>query len=150
MAWAIEDSLDIAESRLAEIAANFPVKGVGTLIRLIALPLGRRYCPPSDRTGARVARLLIEQQKKKVMVVSCDVYRPAAIEQLRALGKQLDVTVYDETGEALVDIQEFVMRRVEDRAVMSAMASAATAVKADSVKVYSLPSSVCPGPLMLA
>ncbi|MGD8746737.1 MAG: acyl-CoA dehydrogenase [Gammaproteobacteria bacterium] len=60
VAWAIEDSLDIAESRLAEIAANFPVKGVGTLIRLIALPLGRRYCPPSDRTGARVARLLIE------------------------------------------------------------------------------------------
>lgn len=38
-----------------------------------------------------------------------------------------DVTVYDEKGEALVDIQEFVMRRVEDRAVMSEIASASSA-----------------------
>ncbi len=38
-----------------------------------------------------------------------------------------DVTVYDAAGRALVDIQEFVMRRVEDRAVMNEIASAATA-----------------------
>ena len=35
-------------------------------------------------TTAKLARLLIEQEKKKVMVVSCDVYRPAAIDQLHA------------------------------------------------------------------
>ena len=34
-------------------------------------------------TTAKLARLLIEQHKKRVMVVSCDVYRPAAIEQAR-------------------------------------------------------------------
>jgi signal recognition particle subunit SRP54 len=40
-------------------------------------------------TTAKLARMLIEQQKKKVMVVSCDVYRPAAIEQLSTLAGQV-------------------------------------------------------------
>jgi signal recognition particle subunit SRP54 len=42
-------------------------------------------------TVAKLARLLKERKKKKVMVVSCDVYRPAAIEQLRTLAEQVDV-----------------------------------------------------------
>jgi signal recognition particle subunit SRP54 len=40
-------------------------------------------------TTAKLARLLIEQEKKRVMVVSCDVYRPAAIEQLETLADQV-------------------------------------------------------------
>ena len=40
-------------------------------------------------TTAKLARLLIEQEKKKVMVVSCDVYRPAAIDQLQTLAGQV-------------------------------------------------------------
>jgi signal recognition particle subunit SRP54 len=40
-------------------------------------------------TTAKLARLLIEREKKRVMVVSCDVYRPAAIEQLRTLADQV-------------------------------------------------------------
>jgi signal recognition particle subunit SRP54 len=40
-------------------------------------------------TTAKLARLLIEQEKKRVMVVSCDVYRPAAIEQLKTLAGQV-------------------------------------------------------------
>jgi len=39
-------------------------------------------------TAAKVARLLVGQ-KKKVMLVSCDVYRPAAIEQLQAVAAQV-------------------------------------------------------------
>ena len=42
-------------------------------------------------TTAKLARHLKEQSKKKVMVVSCDVYRPAAIEQLETLAAQVDV-----------------------------------------------------------
>lgn len=34
----------------------------------------------------------------KVMLVACDVYRPAAIEQLKVLGSQIEVTVYSEDG----------------------------------------------------
>ena len=40
-------------------------------------------------TTAKLARLLIEREKKRVMVVSCDVYRPAAIEQLKTLAAQV-------------------------------------------------------------
>ena len=38
---------------------------------------------------AKLARWLKERQKKKVMVVSCDVYRPAAIAQLRKLAGEV-------------------------------------------------------------
>lgn len=42
-------------------------------------------------TTAKLAKHLKEQSKKKVMVVSCDVYRPAAIDQLETLAAQVDV-----------------------------------------------------------
>ena len=42
----------------------------------------------------KLARLLREREKKKVAVVSCDVYRPAAIQQLETLAGQVDVTFY--------------------------------------------------------
>ena len=38
---------------------------------------------------AKLARWLKERQRKKVMVASCDVYRPAAIEQLRKLASEV-------------------------------------------------------------
>lgn len=45
-------------------------------------------------TVAKLARLLKESQKKSVMVVSADVYRPAAIEQLRTLAAEVDVKFF--------------------------------------------------------
>ncbi len=39
-------------------------------------------------TCGKLAKLLKEQSRKKVLLVSCDVYRPAAIEQLRLLAAQ--------------------------------------------------------------
>jgi signal recognition particle subunit SRP54 len=39
-------------------------------------------------TTAKLARLLIEKRRKKVLTVSADVYRPAAIEQLKTVTKQ--------------------------------------------------------------
>ena len=42
-------------------------------------------------TSGKLAKLLKEQNKKKVLMVSADVYRPAAIEQLKLLAQQLDV-----------------------------------------------------------
>ena len=40
-------------------------------------------------TAGKLARLLKEEQRKKVLLVSADVYRPAAIEQLRLLAEQV-------------------------------------------------------------
>ena len=42
-------------------------------------------------TAAKLARFLLERQKKKVLLTSVDVYRPAAIEQLRQLAGKLDI-----------------------------------------------------------
>jgi len=42
-------------------------------------------------TTAKLAKHLSEDLKKKVMVVSCDVYRPAAIDQLKTLAEQVGV-----------------------------------------------------------
>ncbi|MCI0354873.1 MAG: signal recognition particle protein [Acidobacteria bacterium] len=42
-------------------------------------------------TTAKLARLLREREKKKVLVVSCDVYRPAAIQQLETVAGQVGV-----------------------------------------------------------
>jgi signal recognition particle subunit SRP54 len=45
-------------------------------------------------TAAKLARLLAQDQKKKVLLVSADVYRPAAIEQLRLLAEQVGVDFF--------------------------------------------------------
>jgi len=45
-------------------------------------------------TVGKLARYLKEKEKKKILVVSCDVYRPAAIEQLKVLANEIDVEFY--------------------------------------------------------
>jgi len=53
----------------------------------------------------KLAKLLKEQNRKKVLVVSCDVYRPAAIEQLKTLAGQIEVEFFpSRVGERPVDI----------------------------------------------
>jgi len=45
-------------------------------------------------TSGKLAKIL-KEQKKKVLLVSADVYRPAAIEQLKTLARNLDVECFD-------------------------------------------------------
>ena len=45
-------------------------------------------------TSGKLAKLLHEQYNKKVLLVSCDVYRPAAIQQLHTLAQQLDIDFF--------------------------------------------------------
>ena len=53
----------------------------------------------------KLSRFLTEKQKKSVAVVSCDVYRPAAIQQLQTLAKEVGVDfISSETNQAPVDI----------------------------------------------
>ena len=44
----------------------------------------------------KLANYLRKKHAKKPLLVACDVYRPAAIDQLKQLGKQLNIEVYDE------------------------------------------------------
>ncbi|MBO5960478.1 MAG: signal recognition particle protein, partial [Paludibacteraceae bacterium] len=48
--------------------------------------------------SGKLANMLKNKKGKKPLLVACDVYRPAAIEQLSVLGEQLAVTVYKEEG----------------------------------------------------
>jgi signal recognition particle subunit SRP54 len=48
---------------------------------------------------AKLARWLRERQKKKVMVVSCDVYRPAAIDQLKTLAAEVQAELFPSRGD---------------------------------------------------
>ena len=45
-------------------------------------------------TSGKLARLLREEMRKKVLLVSCDVYRPAAIEQLKTVAGQVEVDFF--------------------------------------------------------
>ena len=47
-------------------------------------------------TIGKLANLLRKKKSKKPMLVAADVYRPAAIDQLKQLGKELNIEVYDE------------------------------------------------------
>ena len=48
-------------------------------------------------TIAKLAKLLQEREKKKTLLVSCDVYRPAAIDQLNTLANQVGAEFYPST-----------------------------------------------------
>jgi signal recognition particle subunit SRP54 len=50
-------------------------------------------------TTAKLAKHLIEKRRKKVLTVSADVYRPAAIEQLKTVTKQAGAEWFPSTGE---------------------------------------------------
>lgn len=47
-------------------------------------------------TVGKLGNLLRKKYNKKPMFIACDVYRPAAIDQLKTLGKSLDIEVYEE------------------------------------------------------
>lgn len=49
--------------------------------------------------AAKLANYLQTKKNKRVMLVACDVYRPAAIEQLRVLGEQIQAKVYTDEAE---------------------------------------------------
>lgn len=55
--------------------------------------------------SAKLAKLLKTKRNKKVLLVACDVYRPAAIDQLKVLGEQIEVEVFtDPNSKSPVDI----------------------------------------------
>jgi signal recognition particle subunit SRP54 len=64
----------------------------------IILMTGLQGAGKTTTTG-KLGKWLKERQKKKVLAVSCDVYRPAAIEQLKAVSAQAGIDFFPSTGE---------------------------------------------------
>ena len=55
-------------------------------------------------TIGKLANMLRKKNHKKPLLVACDVYRPAAIDQLKQIGKQLNIEVYEEGKKNPVEI----------------------------------------------
>ena len=54
----------------------------------------------------KLSLMLRKKYAKKPLLVACDVYRPAAIDQLKQIGKQLNIEVYEEGKKDPVEIAE--------------------------------------------
>ena len=65
-------------------------------------------------TTAKLAGLLRRQLKKRPLLAACDVYRPAAIEQLNVVGGQLDLPVFEQGQGDPVKIAENAIRHARD------------------------------------
>lgn len=85
----------IVHDELAELmggqSVDINLKGNPTVILMSGLQ-------GSGKTtfSGKLANLLKNKRGKHPLLVACDVYRPAAIEQLKILGQQLDVPVYSD------------------------------------------------------
>ncbi|MEY5051899.1 MAG: signal recognition particle protein [Bacteroidota bacterium] len=65
--------------------------------------------------------LLLKSQGKKVLMVACDVYRPAAVDQLQILGEQIGVPVYadrDQKNPVLIAAQAVKQAKTEGYSVV--------------------------------
>ena len=74
-------------------------------IRLALLEADVNYKVVKEFIG-KLALRLRKKHNKKTLLVACDVYRPAAIDQLKQLGRQLNIEVYDEGNNNPVEISK--------------------------------------------
>ena len=65
-------------------------------------------------TIAKIANYLRKKHHKKPLLVACDVYRPAAIDQLVQLGKQLNIEVFEEGKMDPVEIAQNAISYAKD------------------------------------
>ena len=64
--------------------------------------------------SGKLANMLKTRQHRKPLLVACDVYRPAAIEQLRVVGQSVGVDVYTEEGNKnVVEIAQNAIRKAK-------------------------------------
>lgn len=92
-----EMMVKIVHDELAKLmgseAVDLNLKGEPTIILMSGLQ-------GSGKTtfSGKLANLLKNKRSKNPLLVACDVYRPAAIDQLKVLGEQLSIPVYAELG----------------------------------------------------
>ncbi|HNY51642.1 MAG TPA: signal recognition particle protein [Smithella sp.] len=101
----------IVHDRLVELMGGFSTSiKFGSRIPSVIMLVGLQGCGKTT-TAAKMA-LLLSKEKKKVCLVSADVYRPAAIEQLAILGKQINAGVFED--KKLKDPVEICSQAVDD------------------------------------
>lgn len=86
----VQDELTVL---MGGTAADFNAEGKPAVV----LMAGLQGSGKTTHSG-KLALFLKSKKNKKPLLVACDVYRPAAINQLKVLGEQLGVEVYTEEG----------------------------------------------------
>lgn len=64
--------------------------------------------------SAKLAKMLKEQQNRRPMLVACDIYRPAAIDQLKVVGEKAGVPVFEMGTENPVKIAKAAVKHAKD------------------------------------
>jgi signal recognition particle subunit SRP54 len=84
---------DEMENLMGPVDSNIPfLDGAATIIMIVGLQGSGK-----TTTSGKLANMIMSKGRKP-MLVAADVQRPAAIEQLKVLGKQLNIPVYSEKG----------------------------------------------------
>ncbi|MBR1680129.1 MAG: signal recognition particle protein [Bacilli bacterium] len=86
---------------LGKDAVELETKYNPTLLMLVGLQGSGK-----TTTAGKLANYLRKKQSKHPLLVACDIYRPAAIEQLKTLGKSLDIPAYEEGKKSVLEIIE--------------------------------------------
>lgn len=81
-----------------DTSLQFPVNKPG-----IIMMVGLQGSGKTTSTG-KLTKYLVEQHKRKPLLVAADIYRPAAVEQLRVLGGKLGIEVFHIEGANPVEI----------------------------------------------
>jgi len=63
--WGMEDSLHTIQQSLLGVIQNFPVPGLGGLLRLMVFPFGLPHAGPTDKTSKQVAQLLLGENASR-------------------------------------------------------------------------------------
>ena len=90
--------------------ADICLKGNPAILMLVGLQGSGK-----TTTIGKLANFLRKKHAKKPLLVACDVYRPAAIEQLKQIGKQLNIEVYDEGKGNPVEISKHAVSYAKEK-----------------------------------
>ncbi len=90
-----EEFVKIVRDELTELLGGEKEELVTDKYPTITMLVGLQGSGKTTTIG-KLANYLRKNYKKKPLLVACDVYRPAAIEQLKQLGKELNIEVYEE------------------------------------------------------
>ena len=89
-------------------------------------------------TIGKLANYLRKNNRKKPLLVACDVYRPAAIEQLKQIGKELNIEVYSEGKGNPVEISKNSIKYAKDNGYDYVLIDTAGRLQIDDVLMEEL------------
>ena len=98
-----EEFVKIVKDELTELLGGDSVPLETSKNPTITMLVGLQGSGKTTTIG-KLANFLRKNHKKKPLLVACDIYRPAAIDQLITIGKELDIEVYSEGKKNPIEI----------------------------------------------